>query len=160
MKRLYFDGRKDKTVTQVLGDDRKYHKQIISEEHITIGAEPNGTYFNHTTPNSGSSKDITDSIVTSLKERYVNTEKIQAVGCDGTNVNTGQKAGVIRRLEESFNHPLQWLVCFLHTNELPLRHLFEALDGSTSDPRGFSGSIGRQLETCTQHPVTSFRLSG
>ena len=75
-----------------------------------------------TTPNSGSSKDITDSIVKSFKERDVNTEKIQAVGCDGTNVNTGQKAGVIHRLEESFNHPLQWLVCLLHTNELPLRH--------------------------------------
>ena len=112
MKGLYFDGRKDKTVTQVLGDDRKYHKQIISEEHITMVAEPNGTYFNHKTPNSDSSKDIIDSIVTSLKERNVNTEKIQAVGCDRTNVNTGQNAGVIRRLEESFNHPLQWLVCF------------------------------------------------
>ena len=47
MKGLYFDGRKDKTVTQVLGDDRKYLKQIISEEHITMIAEPNGTYFNH-----------------------------------------------------------------------------------------------------------------
>ena len=119
--------------------------------------EPNATYISHTTPNSGSSKDITDSIVTSLKERDVNTEKIQAVRCDGTNVNTGQKAGVIRRLEESFNHPLQSLVCLLHTNELPLRHLFKALDGSTYGPRGFSGSIIRQLETCTQHPVTSFK---
>ena len=157
---VYFDGRKDKTVTQLLGDDRKYHKQIISEEHITMVVEPKGTYFNHTTPNSGSSKDITDSIVTSLKEKDVNTEKVQAVECDGTNVNTGQKAGVIRRFEESFNHPLQWLVCLLHTNELPLRHFFEALDGSTSGPRGYFGSIGRQLETCTQHPVTSFKTVG
>ena len=32
--------------------------------------------------------------------------------------------------------------------------VLEALDGSTSGPRGFSGSIGRQLETCTLHPVT------
>ena len=48
-------------------------------------------------------------------------------------------------------------MCLLHTNELPLRHLFEALDRSTSGPRGFSRSIGRQLETCIQHPVTSFK---
>ena len=40
---------------------------------------------------------------------------------------------------------------------MPLWHLFEALDGSTSGPRGFSGSIGRQLETCTRHPVTCFK---
>ena len=38
MKELYFDGRKNKTVTQVLGDVRKYHKQIISKEHITLVA--------------------------------------------------------------------------------------------------------------------------
>ena len=66
MKGSYFDGRKDKTVTQVLGDDRKYRKQIISEKHIIMVAEPNSTYFNHTTPNSGSKKDITDSIVSSM----------------------------------------------------------------------------------------------
>ena len=48
-------------------------------------------------------------------------------------------------------------MCLLHTNELLSRHLFEALDGSTSGPRGFSGSIGRQLKTCFQHPVTSFK---
>ena len=49
-------------------------------------------------------------------------------------------AGVIRRLEESFNHPLQWLVCLLHANELLLRHLFETLDGANTGPQGFSGS--------------------
>ena len=59
---------------------------------------------------------------------------ILAVGCDGTNVNTGQIAGVIRRREESFNHPLQWLVCLLHASELPLRHLFVTFDGATTSP--------------------------
>ena len=67
-------------------------------------------------------------------------------------MNTGHIAGVIRRLEESFEHPLQWLVCLLHANELPLRHQFEALDG----PRGFSGSIGKRLVTCSKQRVSSF----
>ena len=112
-------------------------------------AEPNATYFNHTTPKSGSSQDITNSMVKILKDRNVNTDSIQVVGCDGTNVNSGQRAGVIRRLEKSFNRPLQWLVCLLHANELPLRHLFEALHKTTTGPRGFSGSIGKRLGTCT-----------
>ena len=124
---------------------------------ITIVAEPNATYFNHTTPKSDSSQDITNSIVKISKDRNVNTDSIQVVDCDGTNVNTGQRAGVIRRLEESFNRPLQWLVCLLHANELPLRHLFETLNGTTTGPRGFSWSIGKRLATCAQHPVTSFK---
>ena len=66
-------------------------------------------------------------------------------------------AGVIRRLEESFNHPLQWLVCFLQANELPLRHLFETLDRATTGPREFSGSLEKRLATCTQQSVTSFK---
>lgn len=91
-----------------------------------------------------------------MKERNAQTENIKVVGCDGTNVNTGHIAGIIRRLEETFQHPLQWLVCLLHTNELPLRHLFHALDGATTGPRGFSGSIGKRIATCSEHPVSSF----
>ncbi|PGH37161.1 MAG: hypothetical protein CRN43_22805 [Candidatus Nephrothrix sp. EaCA] len=72
---------------------------------------------------------------------------------------TGHTAGFIWRLEESFEHPVQWLVsvvCLLHANDLPLRHLYEALDGATTGPRGFSGSIGKRLVTCSEHPVSSF----
>lgn len=153
---IFFDGRKDKTLTQVLDVDNKYHRQTVLEEHISIIAEPGSSYFSHTTPTSGCSKDISESLIASLKEWNVKTDNITVVGCDGTNVNTGHIAGVIRRLEETFGHPLQWLVCLLHANELPLRHLFEALDGATTGPRGFSGSIGKQLLTCTEQPVSSF----
>ena len=66
-------------------------------------------------------------------------------------------AGVIWRLGESFYHPLQWLVCLLHANELlPLRHLFKTLDRATTGPREFSGSIEKRLATCTQQLVSSF----
>ena len=76
------------------------------------------------------------------------------VGCDGTNVVTGKMAGVIRRLKESFNYLLQWMVCLLHANELSLRHLFEAVDGATSSLRGFSDFIGKRLLTCSKQPVS------
>jgi len=156
MEGVFFDGRKDRTLTQVLGDDNKYHRKTLTEEHISIIAEPGSSYFSHTTAPSGSSKDTAESLVASLKERNAKTENIKVVGCDGTNVNTGHIAGVIRRLEETFQHPLQWLVCLLHANELPLRHLFQALDGVTTGPRGFSGAIGKRLVTCSEQPVSSF----
>src|SRR5699024_9473271 len=49
--------------------------------------------------------------------------------------------------------PLQRIVCLLHTNELPLRHLFRKLDGETSGPTTFKGPIGRLLDKCDQSPV-------
>ena len=115
------------------------------EEHISIIAEPGSSYLSHTTPPSGSRKDITESLVASLKERNAKTENIKVVVCDGTNVNMRHTAGIIRRLEETFRHPLQLLVCLLHANELPLRHLLETLDGATTGPRGFSVSIGKRI---------------
>ena len=68
-----------------------------------------------------------------------------AIGCDGTNVNTGAHRGVIRLLEQRLGRPLQWFVCLLHANELPLRHLLIKLDGVTSGPKLFSGPIGSLL---------------
>src|SRR6218665_2769277 len=118
---IFFDGRKDQTLTQVFGVDNKYHRKTLTEEHISIVAEPGSSYFSHTTPQSGSSKDITESLVASLKEVNAKTQNIKVVGCDGTNVNTGHTAGFIRRLEESFEHPVQWLVCLLPSNYLPVR---------------------------------------
>ena len=68
-------------------------------------------------------------------------------------------AGVIRQLEKSLNHLLQWRMCLLQANKLFLRYLFEAVDGATSGPSGFSGSIGKRLLTCSKQPVFSHSLS-
>lgn len=153
---LYFDGRKDKTMTVIHDVDDKYHRKSIMEEHISIVSEPGSSYFGHATPSSGSSKSITEAIVTRLKLNDVSTNDVKVIGCDGTNVNTGHTGGVIRQLEEKFEHSLQWFVCLLHANELPLRHLIQHLDGSTTGPRGFSGPIGRALGSCTEQPVDAF----
>jgi len=153
---VFFDCRKEKTLTQVLQVNNKYHRQTLMEEHISIIAEPDFWYFTHTTPPSGSSENIAESCVASLKERNAKTESKKVVRCDGTNVNTGHTAGVIRQLEETFERPLQWLVSQLHVNKLPLRYLFQSLDGATTDPHEFSGSIGKRLVTCSKQPVSSF----
>ena len=44
----------------------------------------------------------------------------------------------------------------MHINELPLRHLFGYLDGPTTSPRAFSGTIDKALQTCNKNPVVCF----
>ena len=40
---------------------------------------------------------------------------------------------------------LQWVVCLLHTNELPFRHVLAMLDSTTESPDSFSGPFGKSL---------------
>lgn len=84
-------------------------------------------------------------------------DSVVVIGCDGTVVNTGRKNGVIVQLEKKLKRPLQWFICMLHANELPLRHLLHFSDGSTTEPQGFSGEIGKLLETCEKMPVVRFQ---
>ena len=49
--------------------------------------------------------------------------------------------------EGLLHRPLQWVICLLHCNELPLRHVFSIVDGNTSSPHCFSGPIGKELDS-------------
>ncbi|GBN29919.1 hypothetical protein AVEN_253455-1 [Araneus ventricosus] len=70
----------------------------------------------------------------------------------------GVNRGVIRRLEMKCGRPLQWVVCLLHANELPLRHLLQTLDGVTSGLRAFSGPIGIAIKTCEELAIVPFEV--
>lgn len=83
---------------------------------------------------------------------------MEAIGCDGTVVNTGKDNGVIRLFEKNLQRPLQWIICMFHLNELPLRHLFNKLDGSTIGPSSSIGPIGKLIENCEKLPVTSYKV--
>ena len=48
------------------------------------------------------------------------------------------------------------MICFLHLNELPLRHIFCYLDGGTSGPQAFLGPIGKALKACEELPIIAF----
>lgn len=152
---LYFDGRKDKTMVNHK-EGTKYYRQIITEEHISLIQEPGSKYIGHATPTNGSALQIKNSIINFLETNNIVTSEIVVIGCDGTVVNTGFKTGVIRQIEKHLKKPLQWIICQLHANELPLRHLFQHLDGKTSGPNGFSGSLGKQLEICHKLPIVEF----
>uniref|UniRef100_A0A8D9A187 Uncharacterized protein n=2 Tax=Cacopsylla melanoneura TaxID=428564 RepID=A0A8D9A187_9HEMI len=83
-----------------------------------------------------------------MQDKNEDLSKLRAVGSDGTVVNTGSRGGIIHRLELHLGRPLQWNICLLHANELPLRHLFQHLDGVTSGPKTYSGEIGKLLVDC------------
>ena len=67
---------------------------------------------------------------------------------------TGANRGAICCLEEMLGRPMQRAVCLLHCNELPLRHVFLELDGSTAGPNAFSGPIRKKLVG----PVSSWEV--
>lgn len=92
-----------------------------------------------------------------MAESSIDLKTIKAIGCDGTATNTGTYNGVITLFEKSIQHPLQAVVCLLHLNELPLRKVMAYLDGPTTGPYSFSGPIGKQLVSCHDLHVASFR---
>ena len=139
-KSLYFDGQKDKTLQNT---------GILSiEKHITILEEPHNKFLTHSTAVNSTSNEATLSIINSLDTAGVTFNSLLAIGCDGTVVNTGNKNGIIAKVERYVGRPLQHLICLLHLNELPLRHLLKELDGATKGPDIFSGSIGKLLVDC------------
>ena len=152
---IYFDGKRDNTLIKVSKNDKWYGDTTV-EDHYVLVAEPGGHYLTHVTTTSGRSTDIATSILTALRELGA-TDTITAIGCDSTNTNTGCKAGVIRQLEIAFGHPVNWFICMLHVNELPLRHLFLHLDGRTSGASSFTGPIGTDLQHCEQKAIVKFK---
>lgn len=92
---LYFDGRKDQTLFQLEG--RRVKKL---EEHISLIQEPGSQYFGHVSVKTSSkAADLANGLISFINERQVDMSKLNVIGCDGTNTNTGWKGGVIRLLE-------------------------------------------------------------
>lgn len=53
---------------------------------------------------------------------------------------------------------VNWFICQLHGNELPLRHLIRHLDGATQGPKSLLGPIGKQLSTCETLRLVDFKI--
>ena len=148
---ILFDGRKDDTIFLRRSEDGKLHHFEMKEEHISICSEPGGEYQWHFTVDSGDRDESEKGAeqIASLIYECINDNGIKdsllAIGGDSTNVNTGWKGGAIQFLENKMGRKLIWLICALHTNELPLRHLMIKLDGKTTSGNKFSGPIGKLI---------------
>lgn len=153
---LGFDARNDETVVVTNKVKRK-----IKEEHYVLVSFPTGIYIDHVVPGSKKSADVSKEILSVIKDCN-SSSTIRAVVCDGTVLNTGKHNGVIRNLEVSLQRPLQWLICMLHANELPLRKVIQTVCGRTTGPRSCeSGLLDMLNYDPAQKPIIQFQsISG
>ena len=133
---LSFDGKIDSTLMK---ESESSSTCLTPEEHFVLVSQPANKYIDHVSPNSGKAEDISDEII-SVLQQIDSISTLLVIACDGTPVNTGCSGGVIRKIEEKLERPLQWVICMFHSNELPLRHLISVLDGKTTGPHTSSGN--------------------
>ncbi|GBN53268.1 hypothetical protein AVEN_220737-1 [Araneus ventricosus] len=109
---LYFDGRKDNTKV-LIEKDTKYYPKTTKEEHYTLVNEPNSVYIGHVTAAAGGAKAIKEAILNFFESNYMQLNGLTIIGCDGTNIKTGHKGGIIRLMElASIDHYNGEFVCF------------------------------------------------
>lgn len=129
----------------------------MKEEHYSVVSEPGSNYLFHFTPETVTTEESHAEQIAKVLFSWLNDrgfdKTVWAIGGDSTNVNTGVKAGVMRKLELHLGRKLVWLVCNLHTNEFPLRHLIVHLDGPTLSHNQFSGPIGKLLVSATDMDI-------
>ena len=118
---------------------------IATEYSLNMGFGISGGYYlSHSTPCGGTGEAVGNSVMEEIEGTALE-KTLKMVGSDSTASMTGAHNGAIRCIEEIVERPLQWAICLLHLNELPLRHVFIALDGTSKSPDAFSGPIGSQL---------------
>src|SRR5215469_12117780 len=145
---LGFDERKDNT---------KFKNEMEHEEHYVLVKEPGDIYVTHVTPDNGTARCISEDIITYLIDSG-SIDSLKALLCDGAPVNTGKMGGVLRFIEIHLQRPIQWLICLLHANELPFRHVLQKIDGKPTGPQTFQGNIGRAIQKdLTKCSITNFR---
>ena len=118
-----FDGRQD--VTNIIEEEienREKLKLVGKEKHLVCVAEPGGKYIAHRTLKSENSQSVSEKVLEVVRETG-SEQSLVALLFDGTAVNTGWENGAAVRIERQVGRNLQWLVCLLHANELPLRYL-------------------------------------
>ena len=125
--------------------------------HFIVTGPRAGQYLTHRVVPDKGGKGVQQADITfSVLEEHDSSDSLQAVLLDNTAVNTGYKGGLAVCLERKLNRKLHMIGCFLHLNELPLRHLILELDGPTVTGNRLSGSIGMLLhgdELYRQDPV-------
>ncbi|XP_047127788.1 uncharacterized protein LOC124808635 [Hydra vulgaris] len=90
-------------------------------------------------------------------KQYNSVDSLLGIVFDITNVNTGYKTGLCASLERKLGRTIHKIGCALHSNELPLRHIIEQLDGGTNTPQTFFDEIGKGAAQDLHHkPIAKF----
>lgn len=148
---IYFDGRHDETI-----ESRNGKIVTRKEDHISFVQQPESLYIGHKTVPNGTAHAIVTAMLQLMKEKSIQIDDINIIGCDGTPVNTGCDGGAIRLFEKHWQKAVQWVVCMAHMVELQVRALIEKLDGPYKSKDTLSGPIGRKLNGCEALSIANF----
>ena len=144
---IQFDGKEEMSKARLTSEDGTEMIKEVREDHITV-TDSHGEFLTHFTRDKVDGMKAAQVIANRIFEflqQYAIDHTLCMVGCDSTNLNTGCNNGVIVNLERLLGRRLVWSICLLHTNELPLRHLIESIDGPTASGNTFCGPIGKLL---------------
>ncbi|GBP00984.1 hypothetical protein EVAR_2278_1 [Eumeta japonica] len=82
-------------------DRSKLRRERTKTRQELLKQEPGSTYLGYVIPHIGSAKGIVSSIIAFLEQQSISKNDLMAIGCDGTNVNTGKNGG-----PKSYNGPI------------------------------------------------------
>lgn len=83
---------------------------------MSLIIEPGSEYLGYAVSKSGTIKHFKRAIISFFEMEDLNMSELITIGCDGTNINTVNKTGVIQLLETYLQKPHQWIICLLHMN--------------------------------------------
>ena len=148
------DGKDDtKTLShKVIVDEsgeRKLKQVTEKEHHLTFTQETGpkrGEYLTHRSVGLKKSGAMLGGVTKGVLVEFKSEETVRAILCDNTATNTGYKTGLVVSLEKEIGRRVHLIGCALHQNELPWKHVFSALDGTTKGPQTLSGPVGKLLQ--------------
>ena len=108
----------------------KYYKSVQFEDHYTLLGKPDKYYLTQFSTEDSKRRTIAQKIFNILVDNELH-DKLAVVGADGTVSMTGKYNSCNRSLEELLDKTLQWVICLLNTNELPLRNVFTMFDDTS-----------------------------
>uniref|UniRef100_A0ABD2W9H1 Uncharacterized protein n=1 Tax=Trichogramma kaykai TaxID=54128 RepID=A0ABD2W9H1_9HYME len=74
---------------------KTHHRRKITEDHIAFIKEPGSKYLAYAAPQSGKAEEVCKTLIDKLIEHKAPLEQLRVIGSNSTNVNTGNKGGII-----------------------------------------------------------------
>lgn len=155
-----FDGRKNDSLTREKINE-VYHTTMRKEPHLVVLREPHSSLIGYVNleGKGETSKAKQAELIAFFKSKNLSLENLIAVCSDGEVANTGTHGGVLRFIERYLDRPIHWFICLLHFNELPFRHLYNAIEKSaTTGPTRSTGSLAQRIDICNTLQVNIITL--
>ncbi|KAJ4449704.1 hypothetical protein ANN_01108 [Periplaneta americana] len=145
IRTVYFDGRKDRALTQEKKDNGLYRREKEEEHNYNFIRRITFKVYSTYLPFLWTWTSDLKAVLQSLKASKLDVSLLAALGYDGASTNTGRKNGSMVCIEKEIGRPLQRIICLLHVNELRHHYLMKHLAGITTGPETRSGHIGEEL---------------